>query len=241
VARHGGRFPRDFDSVEALPGIGRSTAGAILAQACGARLPILEGNARRVLARHAGVRGWPGTPAVASRLWRIAESRLPASRMADYTQAVMDLGATLCTPRAPACGRCPVAADCVARARGLTARIPSPRPRRVRPHRHARLLLIRNAAGELLLERRPTRGIWGGLWCPPLLPEEKTGEAGSGSTLSLPSVRHAFTHFDLTLRPVHLRRAPAAALGGGNTDWVKLSRLPRLGLPAPVRSLLSLL
>jgi len=231
VANHGGEFPRDFDAVVALPGIGRSTAGAILAQAFGARRPILEGNARRLLARHAGIAGWPGEPRVAAKLWRVAEQRLPRSRLADYTQAVMDLGATVCTARDPRCARCPIASDCVARARGLIARLPSPRPRRERPHRLAQLLLIENARGELLLERRPERGIWGGLWCPPVV---EGSRAGARVIAKLPAIHHAFTHYDLELRPVRVRANGTRRSG----EWVKLRALSRYGLPAPVRRLL---
>jgi A/G-specific adenine glycosylase len=238
VGRHGGEFPRDFDAAVALPGIGRSTAGAILAQAFGQRHAILDGNARRVFARHAGVAGWPGEPRVAAKLWDVAQRRLPRARLADYTQALMDLGATLCTARTPRCHECPVATDCVARARGTVARLPSPRPRRERPRRAARLLLIENARGELLLERRPERGIWGGLWCPPLA---GAGWRRDGLSLlgQLPAIDHAFTHYDLRLTPLRLRatRRPAPA----GAAWVGPAELPRYGLPAPVRKLLDTL
>ena len=234
VAEHGGEFPRDLESAVALPGIGRSTAGAILAQAFGARQPILEGNARRLFARHAGIAGWPGAPRVAQKLWRIAEQRLPKARLADYTQAVMDLGATVCTARAPCCVDCPVASDCVALARGQVGRLPGRKPRRERPQRIAQLLLIENARGELLLERRPERGIWGGLWCPPVVTGKAPAHAGR-LIAKLPAIHHAFTHYDLELRPVRLRANGAPKTG---SDWVKLAALPRYGLPAPVRKLL---
>jgi A/G-specific adenine glycosylase len=241
VERHGGRFPRDFDGVVALPGIGRSTAGAILSQAFDARHAILEGNARRVFARHAGIAGWPGAPRVAARLWHIAESRLPAKRLADYTQALMDLGATVCTPRAPRCAVCPVRADCVALARNAVADIPAARPQRARPHRSAHLLLIENARGEILFERRPGRGIWGGLWCPPVVNGDWRAAHRSWNVRiveRLPVVHHAFTHYDLALRPLRLSaRRPPAALGP-DAGWVKLAHLSRLGVPAPVRKLL---
>jgi A/G-specific adenine glycosylase len=230
VEQHGGEFPRDFDAVLELPGVGRSTAGAILAQAFGARHPILEGNARRVFARHAAIAGWPGEPRVAGKLWRIAERRLPTTRMPGYTQAVMDLGATVCTARAPDCARCPVASDCIARRRGIVARLPGPRPRRERPHRVAQLLLIENARGELLVERRPDRGIWGGLWCPPLVAGRNPG---TRVLARLPVIHHAFTHYDLELQPVRVRATRRAG------DWVKLRALSRYGLPAPVRKLLA--
>jgi A/G-specific adenine glycosylase len=230
VAKHQGAFPRDFDAVLALPGIGRSTAGAILAQAFGARHAILEGNARRVFARHAAIAGWAGEPRVAAKLWRVAEHRLPDTQLADYTQAVMDLGATVCTARAPRCDACPVASDCAARKRNAIAKFPAPRPRRERPQRIAQLLLIENARGELLLERRPERGIWGGLWCPPVVEGRRTP---ARAYAKLVPIHHAFTHYDLELRPVRVR-----ANGTHAGDWVKLRALSRYGLPAPVRKLL---
>lgn len=244
VREHGGEFPRDFEAVLALPGIGRSTAGAIVAQAHGQRRPILDGNVRRVLARHDGIAGWPGEPRVAARLWRSAEQRLPQERLADYTQALMDLGATLCTARAPRCGACPVAADCVARIRNRVQRYPAPRPRRTRPRRSAHLLLIENRRGELLLERRPARGIWGGLWCPPLISGEWRRAEGPHRGLkmrvveALPAVQHGFTHYDLDLLPLRLRVQTRPKPASADTGWVKLAELPRYGLPAPVRKLL---
>ena len=229
VNAHGGEFPRDFEAAMALPGIGRSTAGAILAQAFGDRHPILDGNARRVFARHAGIAGWAGEPKVAQKLWRAAEARLPAKDLVDYTQGLMDLGATLCTTRAPRCGECPVAPDCVARAQGRVEKLPSPRPRRERASKKAHLLLIENARGELLLERRPERGIWGGLWCPPL-----AAARPSGVLQKLPVVRHAFTHFDLALTPLRLQKLRRAPEG----RWVPRAQLAKYGLPAPVKKLL---
>jgi len=236
VARHGGEFPRGFEAAFALPGIGRSTAGAILAQAYGARHAILDGNARRVFARHAGIKGWPGAPRVAQKLWCAAEERLPRAKLVDYTQALMDLGATLCTARAPRCGDCPVAADCVARAQGKVERLPSPRPRRERPRRAAHLLLIENDRGELLLERRPERGIWGGLWCPPLA-SGPWRKPGMKLIETLPQIRHAFTHYELRMTPLRLRAGRVqAALAGA--DWIQPAEFGRYGMPAPVRQLL---
>jgi A/G-specific adenine glycosylase len=167
VDDHGGRFPADVDALAALPGIGRSTAGAIAAQAFGVRAPILDGNVKRVITRLAAVEGWPGRTAVARELWALAEDWTPAERVADYTQAVMDLGATVCTPRRPACDACPLADRCLARARGLQHRLPTPKPKREKPERRTRMLLIQDPDGAVLLERRPPQGIWGGLWCFP--------------------------------------------------------------------------
>lgn len=245
VAVHGGEMPRDFEAVQALPGIGRSTAAAILAQAFGDRHAILDGNVKRVLARHAGIEGWPGTPAVSTRLWQVAERHLPQARLADYTQAIMDLGATLCTSRAPACTRCPLAADCVALREQRVAALPTPRPARERPLRSAQLLVIENAAGELLIERRAPAGIWGGLWC---LPVAEAGEPvadllGARYGLDivddprpLPAFRHAFTHFELELQPLRLRVGDqAVALREREAQrWINIHRAELPGLPAPV-------
>lgn len=235
VMQYGGQFPRELDAVEALPGIGRSTAGAILAQAFGQRHAILDGNVRRVLARHGGVEGWSGAPAVQKKLWARSEQVLPKLRLADYTQAIMDLGATLCTARQPRCTDCPLRADCRAHASGRTAHIPAPRPRRARPHKTTRMLVLRNARGEVLLQRRPQQGIWGGLWCLPELPADAPLPARAKL---LPVIEHGFTHFDLSIQPLRLKAARAPA---GETRWIKLSPALPVGVPTPVKKILEAL
>ena len=251
VADHGGDFPQAFDAVLALPGIGRSTAGAILAQAFGQRQAILDANVKRVLARWAGIAGYPGETAVQARLWALSESLLPTHRLPDYTQALMDLGATRCTARQPRCGDCPLADDCLARVHGRTAELPGrkPAPARARPHRHAWLLLAHNAAGEYLLERRPGSGIWGGLWCPPVIDraDDWPAQLAARHGLALehvhaePVIAHAFSHYDLTLHPL---RGAAQALhdrvqSGGDCSWASPIALHRgdYALPAPVARL----
>lgn len=250
VNEHGGVFPQTLEAWQALPGIGRSTAAAILAQVCGQRHAILDGNVRRVLARHAGIDGWPGEPRVAARLWLQAESLLPLVRMADYTQALMDLGATLCTARAPRCTECPLAPDCVALRENRSAVLPTPRPRRTRPQRRSTVLLIEGTQGRWLLERRPPAGIWGGLWCPPLYAadedwRERCGR-GHGMTLheiaKLEPVDHAFTHFDLHLQPVHALLQSQPQVLDAQSRWFTMKQLlaeqpGTLGLPAPIRRL----
>jgi A/G-specific adenine glycosylase len=247
VDEYGGQFPRSLEALTALPGIGRSTAAAILAQAWGERAAILDGNVRRVLARHGAVDGWPGAPQVQRRLWALAESLLPDARLADYTQALMDLGATVCTARKPACTQCPIAVDCAAHAQDAVARYPQPKPRKVRPRRQARLLLAYDRDGALLLERRPPLGIWGGLWCPPMLDDERLASEGAAALLDdardiepLPSIAHGFTHFDLELQPLRLKVEPPPALGEpGSWRWVAPADVLSLGLPAPIRKLLA--
>lgn len=248
---HGGELPRDFDALLALPGIGRSTAAAILSQAWGDRFAILDGNVKRVLCRVHGVDGWPGLPAVEKRLWTIADAQLPGvpeGRMADYTQAQMDFGATLCTRHDPACMLCPLQDDCVALRTGRVEALPTPRPGKPLPERQAIALLMRDAEGRVLLQRRPPTGIWASLWS---LPEHADSDAarawfdrhvgpGYDEGMPLPAVAHAFTHFRLSLQPlawqpVSLR---AAVREDANLHWLARDALASLGIPAPIRSLL---
>ena len=251
VELHDGELPRDFDALHALPGIGRSTAGAILAQAWGERFPILDGNVRRVLARWHGIEGWPGTPAVEKRLWSLAEAHVadvPGARLADYTQAQMDFGATQCTRSSAACTICPLAEDCVALREGLVDALPSPRPAKVLPEREALALLLENAEGELLLQRRPPTGIWASLWTlPQAETEAQLREWFAGEMLgdydaaeAMPVIVHTFSHYRLHLQPLRLRRvAPRAGVReNGDLRWIARSGLASLGLPAPIRRLL---
>jgi A/G-specific adenine glycosylase len=248
VERHGGQLPRDLDALMALPGIGRSTAGAILAQAWGDRAPILDGNVKRVLARVHGIAGWPGTPAVEKRLWSIASSQLPAARLADYTQAQMDFGATLCTRHDPACVLCPLQDDCVARREGRVAELPTPKPGKPLPERSAILLWCEDADGRVLLQRRPPAGVWAGLWSLPETSDRNDacrwhdahfdGDFASGETLA--AVPHAFTHYRLSLHPLRWRGARARDAVRDNPDlrWFGRAQLAQLDMPAPVRRLL---
>ena len=174
---HDGRMPDQREALEALPGIGRSTAGAILALAHGQRHAILDGNVKRVLARYHLVEGWPGRSAVLDRLWGLAESHTPRRRVAAYTQAIMDLGATVCTRSRPLCRACPLAESCGALSHGRTAELPSPRPKPTLPERTTAFLILRDSHGRVLLERRPPSGVWGGLWSFPECAAEADAEA----------------------------------------------------------------
>lgn len=250
VEQHGGEFPRDLETLNALPGIGRSTAAAILAQAFGQRHAILDGNVRRVLARHAVIAGWTGTPAVQKKLWALSDQLLPDTRLADYTQAIMDLGATVCTARTPACGICPVHDDCAARLQGKIADYPAARPRKARPLRRSWMLLIEDAEGQILCERRPPAGIWGGLWCLPMsegeldwiqLCKERYGLICALAS-PLAAIHHSFTHFDLNILPLRLRVRSTSDVVNENSQlaWIKLGYdSGKVGLPAPVRKLLA--
>ncbi|MFI4880688.1 MAG: A/G-specific adenine glycosylase [Steroidobacterales bacterium] len=242
-----GEFPQEFAHAESLPGIGRSTAGAILALSHGARFPILDGNVRRVLSRYFGVATPANERATLERLWQLAEICTPQVELAAYTQAIMDLGATVCVRRAPRCDECPLSQRCVARQTQRQHALPASRKAPVRPTRHAVMLVALNAEGNVLLERRPDSGIWGGLWS---LPQFDTDDAARSYISQLrPSsqreprvlghVEHVFTHFTLVMHPILVRCAgEAAVMEEGSTLWYNLSQPARVGLPAPVRSLL---
>ncbi len=247
--RHGGGFPADLESVEALPGVGRSTAGAILALSAGRRHPILDGNVKRVLARCFAVDGWPGRSAVARRLWELAGTCTPRRDVAAYTQAIMDLGATLCTRTRPDCDACPLAEGCAARRLGRQAEFPGPRPRRVLPERSTRMLLLRDDAGAVLLVRRPPTGIWGGLWGFPEVPGDRDAVQWCREHLGVeigtprpwPALTHTFTHFRLRILPLYARARPATAalMEAEGALWYNTCDPPTGGLAAPVRRLLA--
>ena len=245
--RHGGRFPEDFEAVRALPGVGRSTAAAICVFASGARRAILDGNAKRVFARHFGIRGHPGAKRIEAALWRKAEALLPKKDIAAYTQGLMDLGAGVCTRRRPNCPACPLRTGCIAHGKGLTERIPAPKPKKTVPHKRT-VMLVLQRAGEVLLEKRPPSGIWGGLWCfPEAAPRDDVGKicaqrfgAIVGAARPLPTVEHGFTHFRLTIRPQQLRvtrLAPQAAEPGN--IWLAVEEAKLAAIPAPVKRILT--
>ena len=252
-ASHKGTFPSDLAGLEALPGIGRSTAGAILSLAMDTRAPILDGNVKRVLARYHGVEGWPGQRAVSDTLWSHAEHHTPQQRVADYTQAIMDLGATCCKRSRPACQQCPLATGCAARAKGQQSEFPGRKPRKKIPLRQRWLAVVTRAPGEVLLEKRPDSGIWGGLWAPP-----EFGNASSAEkwiTEHLPVQReacrvdepfnHTFSHFKLEVHPVraHCTTNRGATIGvecdAQSLQWFSLHPPPSVGMPAPIVRLLT--
>jgi A/G-specific adenine glycosylase len=245
---YGATFPRVLETVHGLPGIGRSTAGAILAQAHGERHPILDGNVKRVLARYHAVAGWPGRSAVLNALWDLAEAHTPAERVADYTQAIMDLGATVCRLRAPACRACPVAAGCQARQLGRIEDFPGRKPRKARPRRQTTMLLVEDAQRRVLLRRRPSRGLWGGLWSLPELtdPSEAAGWCVTRfglpprRTVALAPVRHGFTHFELEITPVVAEMAATGlVMEGPAWLWYNGDAAARVGLAAVVDRMLA--
>ena len=250
VAEHGGVFPADVDRLADLPGIGRSTAAAIAAFAYDVIAPILDGNVKRVLARHAAITGFPGASVVEKQLWIEAAARLPAQRddMVAYTQGLMDLGATICTKGDPHCLLCPIATDCEAKSQGRIADIPAPRPSKKIPERSQRYLLALHG-DEVLLVKRPAPGIWGGLWCLPELAESddaatvasvRFGVSKAAATTELPAFKHTFTHFRLTLAVTQLivSRIDAAANAPG-TIWLARNELKTAALPKPISTLLA--
>ncbi|MCB1758842.1 MAG: A/G-specific adenine glycosylase [Gammaproteobacteria bacterium] len=246
--QHGGDFPSSFDEVLALPGIGRSTAGAILSLALGQAHPILDGNVKRVLARCFALPGWPGAPAVQKRLWELSAQLTPKRRCATYNQAVMDLGATLCTRSNPGCDRCPLSDRCQALAAGEPTRYPEARPRKVHPEKQSSLLLIHDGRGRLLLERRAPTGIWGGLWSLPECAPEEDAAAWCRRQLDLEALesgrlaerRHDFTHFRLHIQPLILRceRPDGAVMDGDGRVWYNTADPAPRGIPAPVARLI---
>jgi A/G-specific adenine glycosylase len=255
VEQHGGVFPRDVESLAALPGIGRSTAAAIAAFSYDVIAPILDGNVKRVLARHAGVEGFPGTSAVEKKLWAEAESRLPqaANEMVAYTQGLMDLGATICTKAAPTCMLCPIAHDCNARLTNRIDEIPAAKPSKALPHKTQRYLLATHANAALLVKRPPS-GIWGGLWCLPELPNDATTDeidrlldtrfaiSSIAAREEAASLDHSFTHFKLTLRPFRVRAGTLAARAmEAGTLWLDLDEIDKAALPKPIKTILQAL
>lgn len=271
VQQYGGAFPQTVEQLAALPGIGRSTAAAIAAFSFGVRSPILDGNVKRVLARIFGIDGFPGDKRVETAMWALAESLLPAADEASndasddvrqregasvepivaYTQGLMDLGATLCVRSRPDCGRCPFAHACVANLTGRQRELPAARPRKAVPTRRTMMLVLRSA-DQVLLEKRPPLGIWGGLWSLPEAPDVD-GLAARAAQLSgapvvlapLAPLAHTFTHFRLEIEPrlAQLVDEPRAAARDAHTGtaWVRLDAIGDYGLPAPVRKLLDAL
>ncbi|MEN9658517.1 MAG: A/G-specific adenine glycosylase [Pseudomonadota bacterium] len=247
MARFGGEFPRTPELLAELPGVGPSTAAAIAAFSFGAHAAILDGNVKRVLARWAGISGYPGTKLVERELWQLAATLLPDQGIERYTQSLMDMGATVCTPKKPACITCPVFDDCIARQQGRQSELPTPKPKKISPERQTVLMMI-TRDGKLLLERRPPTGIWGGLWSLPettsTLEASDTCSQRYGLDVEFDSAAedfvHVFTHFRLTITPL-----PGSVIGQtaitheDHLGWFSPKEALELGLPSPVRKLIT--
>jgi len=244
-----GVFPNTQEDVARLPGIGRSTAGAILALAFEQRHPILDGNVKRVLARHEAIAGWPGKTEVANSLWAAAELNTPKQRVGDYTQAIMDLGATVCVRSKPRCDACPVNSDCSSLGSGTIDQYPGRKPKKARPIRQTTMVLAVNN-DAVYLERRPPVGIWGGLWS---LPELADGDVGgwcqqnridsAGRAEPWDKLRHSFSHYDLDIQPVVVRVGATSRKVADDDDstWHRLDESPPGGIAAPVQKLINTL
>ncbi len=255
MLENAGDLPQELDALIEMPGIGRSTAGAVLSLALDQPHPILDGNVKRVLARHQAVDGWPGKTDVLNRLWHLSETLTPAADTASFNQAMMDLGATVCTRSRPACVRCPLSDDCQGLASGDPIRFPGRKPKKQTPTRQTVMLALslsddgsqRHAAGGTLLERRPPSGIWGGLWS---LPEIDTlvqlddwlhaaGLARVEQPYSVAKMRHTFSHYhlDIDVQALTVSVHDNAILESAERVWYNSGPLPG-GVAAPVSKIL---
>lgn len=243
--QHNGALPTTVEALIALPGIGRSTAGAIVSLAGNQPAPILDGNVKRVLARFHAVAGWPGRSAVAAELWRLSEQHLSTIRPGAFNQAMMDLGATVCT-RQPNCEQCPLNEDCLALRAGNPTAYPERRAPRVKPEREVNLLMLERDQ-RLLLVRRPPTGIWGGLWSlpevegainPVVWAREKLGLTIT-TPQQAPPLSHEFTHFRLTIKPLAARVTECHTMEDEEYDWYVPERKSAWGLPAPIQRILT--
>lgn len=245
ASQHGGVFPQTFEEVAALPGIGRSTAGAILSLSLGQRFPILDGNVKRVLARCYAVSGWPGKKEVEKRLWDISEKVTPAEGVSQFNQAMMDLGAMVCTRSKPKCELCPLNNGCVAYASHSWASFPGKKPKVTLPERTGYMLMMQHHK-EVFLAQRPAVGLWGGLYCfPQFTSEEELREwlaqrhIPADNLTQLTAFRHTFSHFHLDIVPMWLPvPSYAGCMDEGNALWYNLAQPPSVGLAAPVERLL---
>jgi A/G-specific adenine glycosylase len=231
-----GEMSRSREALESLPGIGRSTAAAILAISYNQPEPILDGNVKRVLSRYCGVEGWPGQSRVMKQLWSHAERLMPQTECGAYTQAIMDLGATLCSRKQPNCSNCPVESSCVAREQGRVEELPQARPGKKLPERTTYMAVLHNRQGEVWMERRPEQGIWGGLWSFPELDSVEQWPVQWSAPQQREKINHTFTHFKLEITPLYGEVGPSAiAMEEG--EWVTLAQLEQRGVAAPVSRL----
>lgn len=249
VNNFNGEFPANLELLESFPGIGKSTAGAILSLSMNQRATILDGNVKRVLTRLHAIEGWPNLPVVNKQLWALAEQHTPHENNADYTQAIMDLGATICTPKQPKCNCCPVQQLCKAYSQNNPEQYPTPKKAKALPVKQIFMLLLENNNGEFLLEKRPPVGIWGGLWSLPQCELAQNIHEWCQQNLycvidknitSLPTFRHTFSHFHLDITPLQIKvkKCLPTIMESNLQVWYKRALLQELGLPAPVKKLL---
>jgi len=245
---HGGEMPSNIDDLIALPGIGRSTAGAIMTLAHQQKFAILDGNVKRVLTRYFAIGGWPGKKPIENLLWSKAEQLLPAQRISNFIQAQMDLGATVCTRSKPLCNSCPLTANCQAFQQGHPTLYPTAKPKKTIPSRQTHWLIAQSPTGEILLQQRPAHGIWGGLWSFPevetenelIQMREQLQLSQTGGGIQLAEINHVFSHFKLTIYPhfVPCSKQTNHIAENNNLCWYKISNALGLGLPAPVKTVI---
>lgn len=243
-----GIFPTQFDQIVALPGIGRSTAGAILSISMQQPHPILDGNVKRVLCRYFAIEGWPNQPSINQHLWQLATELTPAQQVHHYTQAMMDLGATVCTRTGPSCQQCPLQPSCLAQQRQMQQQLPTPRPKKQLPTKQRIFVLLENQQGHWLLEQRASQGIWGGLWSLPEFEDPTAYEQWLQQTLTDSDysineralIKHSFTHYHLLLAPKHVkvRSQHPSAPSRHTQQWLQPTHAIEIGLPAPIKQLL---
>jgi A/G-specific adenine glycosylase len=246
VDQHQGNMPKDLGALIALKGIGRSTAGAIISQAYNEPGVILDGNVKRLLTRLHAIEGWPGQSQIDKQLWHIATQLTPNKRNADFSQAIMDIGATICKPKQPLCVACPMQVRCLALAQDKVASIPTPKPKKVLPHKAISVLLLKNQHGQTLLEQRPSKGIWGGLWSLPEFSDLETLHthlALNGlptNTNALAPIKHIFSHYKLTIEPhmLALNSSPQKVSENNKSQWYDSQQLHTIGLATPIKKLL---
>lgn len=246
IEQYKGRFPKSIEGLETLPGVGRSTAGAIASVSMDIRAPILDGNVKRVLCRFHAIVGWPGSSSVSQRLWEIAERYTPNQRVGDYTQAIMDLGATLCTRSKPQCGLCPLQPQCKAHYEGNPKAYPYPKPKTDKPVRQTQMIMLHKGR-QVLLEQRPSKGIWGGLYCFPMTHQPADNiqthlhqHYQSKRYQLWDSFRHTFSHYHLEIEPIEVAATQNALKHhqGPEQLWYDLDEPASIGLAAPVKKLL---
>lgn len=241
-------FPSDFEQVLALPGIGRSTAGAVLSLSLAQHHSILDGNVKRVLARHGAIEGWPGKKTVENRLWELADALTPKADVQKYNQAMMDIGSSVCSRSKPQCSQCPVAIDCQAQLSGRQTQYPGKKPKKVIPEKRA-FMLVLSKGDDVVLEKRPPAGIWGGLWCfPEFSSREEVNEylLSKGLSISseevLPGFRHTFSHFHLDISPIYVEvkgQCDNQIMEDKPSLWYNLPNPPKVGLAAATERILS--
>jgi len=246
-----GVFPDNLEAMQSLSGIGRSTAAAILSIASNQKEAILDGNVKRVISRVFVVEGWPGKSDVLKKLWSLAEQTIPNTRNADYTQAIMDLGATLCTRSKPRCDDCPLQMDCLAFQQGKQTDYPTKKPKKIIPERHAVMLIIKNNQQEIFMQKRPPVGIWGSLWCFPQFDKKDIAEQwlsdnfelSLSDAYQLPSLKHTFSHFHLHIQPLIVPAKTPTSISVMEHDeslWYNITTEFNGGLAAPVQTLLNI-